>query len=183
MATTDAGFDLVRIWRPAPDGLRPDHDVVLPRGCGPRHLLVHPSGHLCVITEHSGEVFVLARAASGRWGVVSGTPVSSAALPGDAAAELAASRDGVFLYAGLRGSDTIATLRVRGAGERVEPVALVESGVHWPRHHLVADDTLLVAGERSDAVAALTLDQRTGVPGRVRQRAQAPSPACLLPIG
>ena len=51
------GFDLVRTWRPTASGLAPDHDVVLPRGTGPRHLVLHPSGHLHVVTEYSGEVF------------------------------------------------------------------------------------------------------------------------------
>ena len=52
----------------------------------------------------------------------------------------------------------------------------------WPRHHVVVRDTLLVAGQRSDEVVSLTLDLRTGVPGRVRHRADAPSPTCLLPV-
>ena len=60
------------------------------------------------------------------------------------------------------------------------PVALVEAGVDWPRHHVVVRDTLLVAGQRSDEVVSLTLDLRTGVPGRVRHRTPAPSPTCLL---
>jgi 6-phosphogluconolactonase (cycloisomerase 2 family) len=45
----------------------------------------------------------------------------------------------------------------------------------------VVRDILLVAGQRSDEVASLTLDVRTGVPGRVRHRAATPSPTCLLP--
>ncbi|HWI31166.1 MAG TPA: beta-propeller fold lactonase family protein [Microbacterium sp.] len=180
VATTDLGFDLVRIWRPTAAGLRPDHEVVLPRDSGPRHMVVHPSGHLHVVTEHSCEVFTLGRDREGRWILLGGASLS--AMPGDTGAELTPSRDGDFLYAGLRGSNTIATLRVRGAGERVEPVALVESGVDWPRHHLVARDILLVAGQRSDDVASLTLDLRTGVPGRVRHRAEAPSPTALLPV-
>ena len=98
----------------------------------------------------------------------------------DTAAELAASHDGTFLYAGVRGSNTIATLRVTGAGEGLAPVALVDAGVDGPRHHLVVRDTLLVAGQRSDEVASLTLDVRTGVPGRVRHRVEAPTPTCLL---
>ncbi|GAA4057728.1 hypothetical protein GCM10023065_32050 [Microbacterium laevaniformans] len=53
-------------------------------------------------------------------------------------------------------------------------------GVDWPRHHVVVRDTLLVAGQRSDEIAALTLDERTGVPGRARRRVDAPSPTCLL---
>ncbi|MFT4230908.1 MAG: beta-propeller fold lactonase family protein [Microbacterium sp.] len=182
VATTDLGFDLVRVWRPSRSGLCLDHEVVLPRGSGPRHLVVHPSGHLYIVTEYSCEVFVLAPAPSGRWALVGGVPAAPAALPDDAAAELAASRDGAFLYAGLRGSNTIATLRVRGAGETLEPVALVDSGVDWPRHHVVARDTLLVVGQRSDTVTSLALDLRTGVPGRARHRVEAPSPSCLLPV-
>ena len=182
IATTDLGLDLVRFWRAAPAGLRPVQHVALPKGSGPRHLLAHPSGHLYVVTELSCEVFVLAAAADGSWRLVGGTPLGAATLPGDAAAELASSRDGEFLYAGVRGSNTIATLRVRGAGESLAPVALADAGVDWPRHHLVVRDTLLVAGQKSDDVVSLTLDLRTGVPGRVRHRADAPSPTSVLPV-
>jgi 6-phosphogluconolactonase (cycloisomerase 2 family) len=182
LATTDLGFDLVRFWRPTADGLRPVGEVVLPRGTGPRHMLMHPSGHLYVITELSCEVFVLAREESGAWRLVGGTPVNAGTLDGDAAAELAMSRDGSFLYAGVRGSNTLGTLRVRDDGSALEPVALIESGVDWPRYHMVARDTLLVAGQHSNDVASLTLDERTGVPGRVRHRADVPSPTCLLPL-
>lgn len=181
IATTDLGFDLVRIWRVAASGLRPDHEVVLPRGTGPRHLALHPSGHLHVVTEYSCEVFTLAPDRSGRWRLLAGVPVVPIVSPGDSAAELSRSHDGEFLYAGVRGSDTIGVLRVRGAGERIEPVALVDAGVDGPRHHLVVRDTLLVAGQHSDDVVSLTLDIRTGVPGRVRSRAEAPSPTCILP--
>ena len=59
------------------------------------------------------------------------------------------------------GSDTVAVLRVRGDGSQLTPVALADAGVAWPRHHTVVLDTLLVAGQRSGDVAALTLDIRT----------------------
>ncbi|MHC3000136.1 lactonase family protein [Microbacterium sp. HJ5] len=183
IASTDMGLDLVRFWRTAANGLRPVQQVALPKGSGPRHMVFHPSGHLYVVAELSCEVFALAASADGTWRVVGGTPVGAGGvLPGDTAAELATSRDGEFLYAGVRGSNTIATVRVRGSGETLSPVALVDSGVEWPRHHVVVRDALLVAGQRSDEVASLTLDVRTGVPGRVRHRTAAPSPTCLLPI-
>lgn len=182
IATTDLGYDLVRFWRDGGSGLRPVQQVALPRGSGPRHMAWHPSGHLYVVTELSCELFVLAPSEDGTWRLIGGTPLGAGTLPGDAAAELALSRDGEFLYAGVRGSNTIATLRVRGAGELVTPVALVDAGVDWPRHHLVVRDTLLVTGQLSHEVASLTLDLRTGVPGRVRHRAAAPSPTCLLPV-
>jgi 6-phosphogluconolactonase len=181
VATTDMGLDLVRIWRTSATGLRAAGEVVLPKGSGPRHMVWHPSGHLYVVSELSHEVFVLAPDAAGAWRVIAGTPLGSGVLPDDTAAEITSSRDGSFLYAGVRGSNTIATLRVRGDGSSLEPVALVEAGVDWPRNHVVVRDTLLVAGQLSNEVASLTLDERTGVPGAVRHRTAVPSPTCLLP--
>jgi 6-phosphogluconolactonase len=180
IATNELGYDLVRIWRPVGAELRLDHEIVLPAASGPRHSVVHPSGHLHVLTEYTGEVFTLALGRDGRWALVGGT--STGAFPGDTSAELATSRDGQFLYAGHRGSNTLAVLRVRGAGEGLQQVALVDAGVDWPRHHLVVRDTLLVSGQRADEVVSLTLDERTGVPGRVRHRAQVPSPTMVLPV-
>lgn len=180
--TVDMGFDLVRVWHRSGTALRPVQQVVLPRGVGPRHLLCHPSGHVYVVTELSQELFVLAADRAGVWRVVSGTRLHPAALADDAAAEIAASRDGAFIYVGVRGSNTVATLRVHGDGASLAPVALTDCGVDWPRHHVIARDTLLVAGQRSDDVVSMTLDERTGVPGRVRHRTAVPAPTCLLPL-
>lgn len=188
VVTTDMGFDMVRFWRDGAEGLREVQRVVLPGGTGPRHVVWHPSGHLYVLTELSREVFVLASgpppdsAGAPTWRIVGAAAAGAGTLDDDTAAELCASRDGEFVYAGVRGSNTIATLRVRGGGETLSPVALVEAGVDWPRHHLVRDDTLLIAGERSDEVVSRTLDPRTGVPGSVRHRTAAPTPTCLLPV-
>lgn len=182
VVTTDMGRDLVRFWRDNPRGLRAVQQVVLPLGSGPRHTVWHPSGHLYVLTELSREVFVLAPDRAGRWRMLAAAPVSPADLSDDTAAELAVSPDGETLYAGLRGSDTIGVLRVRGSGERVEGIALVDAGVRWPRHHVMVRDTLLVAGQHSDEVVSSTRDPRTGIPGRVRHRVSAPSPTCLLPL-
>lgn len=187
IATTDLGFDLVRFWRAstgsATPGLILDHEVVLPLGTGPRHMVVHPSGHLHVVTEYSCEVFTLAPAADGIWSVVSSTLSSPIAQIGtDFPAELARSRDGQFLYTALRGSNTIATLRVRGGGEALESVALADSGVDWPRHHLVYEGKLLVAGQRSDTVTLLDLDERTGAVRGIRHEAQVPAPTHFLPV-
>lgn len=180
VATTDMGHDLVRFWRQTPTGLAQVQQVVLPLGAGPRHMVHHPSGHLYVVAELSCEIFVLALDAAGSWRMIGATPLGAGTLDDDTAAEIALSRDAEFVYAAVRGSNTLATLRVRGQGDVVTPVALVESGVDWPRHHVVVRDTVLVAGQLSDEVASLTLDLRTGVPGRVRHRTPAPSPTCVL---
>jgi len=178
-ATTDMGLDLVRFWR----GSAAVQQVVLPRGSGPRHMRWHPSGHLFVVTELSHEVFALAPDAGGTWRIVGGSPLSAGTTPGsDFPAELTLSRDARFIQVGIRGSNTIAALGVRGSGDRLRPIALVESGVDWPRHHVTVRDTVLVAGQLSDEVVSLSLDERTGVPGRPRHRVAVPSPTCLLPL-
>lgn len=181
VATTEMGLDLVRIWRSTDTGLRGVQDVVLPEGSGPRHGLWHPSGHLYVVTELSREVFVLAPDREGRWHLRSGQPLLGS-LDTDTAAEICASRDASTLYAGVRGSDTVGVLSVRGAGETLQLLALAETGTHWPRHHVVVDDTLLVAGQLAHEIVSLPLDARTGVPGRVRHRTASPSPTRLLPM-
>lgn len=183
IATTDLGFDLVRIWRVGAEGLRIDHEVVLPRGTGPRHMVVHPSGHLHVVTELSAEVFTLAAGRDGTWAIVSSTTSSLIANVGaDFPSELARSRDGETLYIALRGSNTIAALRVKGSGETVEPLSVADSGVDWPRHILVHEGLLLVAGQRSDDITVVDLDERTGAAGSIRHHAPAPAPTHFLPV-
>lgn len=179
IATTDLGFDLVRIWRIGPSGLVPDHEVVLPYGTGPRHLFLHPSGHLQVITEFSCEIFTLVEV-EGLWRLHAATPTG--ALTGDTGAELTASRDMRFLYAGLRGSDTISVLRVDDNGSTLRPVALAESGVVTPWYHRVVRDALLIAGQGSNEIVSLRLDERTGVPSRPAHRVEHPTPHHLLPV-
>ncbi|MFJ4254027.1 lactonase family protein [Microbacterium sp. NPDC090003] len=183
IVTCDLGFDLVRFWRPSGTGLRLDHEVILPLGVGPRHMVVHPSGHLHIVTEYSCEVFTLAETPSGAWAVVSSTLSSPIAEVGvDFPAELARTRDGAFLYTALRGSNTIAALRVLGGGERLESIALADSGVVWPRHHLVFEGKLVVAGQRSDSISLIDLDERTGAPLGIRHQAPAATPTHILPV-
>ncbi|WP_156761229.1 lactonase family protein [Microbacterium karelineae] len=179
VATTDLGFDLVRIWGVGSGRLLPDHEVVLPQGSGPRHMVMHDSGRLFVVTEFSCEVVTLAEGGDGLWGVFS--TVDTGAADGDTGAELAASPDGRILYAGLRGSDRIAVLRVDP--EVIVPIALVDAGVKVPRHHVVAEGRLLVAGQRSDEIVALEIDEATGIPGAVVARLDTPTPQHIRPVG
>jgi 6-phosphogluconolactonase (cycloisomerase 2 family) len=183
VASTDMGLDLVRFWRVTASGLRLVQEVVLPRGSGPRHTVWHPSGHLYVLTELSCEVFALRAGADGVWHVVSGVALSpDVQLGSDTAAEITPSRDRETLYAGVRGSDALGVVRIGGDGSSLRPLAFVEAGTHWPRNHVVVRDTVLVAGQRASEVVSLPIDERTGIPGRVRHRTLVPSPTCLLPM-
>lgn len=179
--TVDTGFDLVRVWRDVASAPVLAQQVLLPRGSGPRHIVRHASGTLFVVTEYSCEVYVLEQDAGGSWRIATGTPVGDV-LTGDAAAGITTSSRGEFVYVGVRGSNTIATLKVGDGGRTLSPVGLVDAGADWPRCHLTAGNGVLVAGQRSDDVVALGIDDRTGVAGGVRARTHAPSPTSLLPL-
>ena len=133
--TTDLGHDLLRIWnvRSGPGlALEPvlDHEVVLPRGSGPRHLVQHPGGHVFVVTEYSIEVAVAGLSPDSgefRLGFV-GPATAGGALPDDSAAEIALAADGRHAYVGVRGSNRICVLEVEAGGAALRPVADVPSG-------------------------------------------------------
>ncbi|SFT81634.1 beta-propeller fold lactonase family protein [Arthrobacter sp. ov118] len=184
--TTDLGHDLLRIWTvrrgPAP-GLVLDHEVVLPQGSGPRHLVQHQGGHVFVVTEYSIQVAVAGKSPdSGDFQLVFvGPATAGGALPGDSAAEIALTADGRHAYVGVRGSNRVSALEVEADGAALRPLADVASGGDWPRHHLVRDGWLHVAHERSGDIVTFPLDAETGLPGKPRGRLQVPSPTALVP--
>ncbi|MFE4196200.1 lactonase family protein [Paenarthrobacter sp. NPDC056912] len=180
--TTDLGHDLVRVWKYVPGGgLQPDHQVVLPKDSGPRHLARHHSGTVFVDTEYSVEVAAVRMEPDGTYELSAMVPASiNKAFDGDSGAEIALSPDGRFAYVGVRGSNRICVLKVADDGTGLEPVAEVPSGGDWPRHHLVREGWLDVAHERSDDVVSFTLDPETGLPDGPVSRVETGSPSALV---
>lgn len=181
--TTDLGRDLVRVWCYVPGaGLLLDHEVVLPKDSGPRHLVQHESGNVLVVTECSIQVAVLSISpAAGHYALISYGPATfGGAQDGDAAAEIALAPDGRHAYVGVRGSNRISVLAVQSNGTQLRPLADIPSGGDWPRHHLVRDGQLHVAHERSGDVATFALNPETGMPGTPIQRLRTGSPTALV---
>lgn len=192
MVTTDMGHDLLRSWRFGADhGLESRGTVTLAHGSGPRHFALSSTGIVYVNTEYSGEVIMLAppsatKAATaleqnGPWLELRGSfPVSaSGARPGDSVAEICLDPAEQHLYVGVRGSDVIGKLALDGDGV---PSAFEEipCGGAWPRHHCIDGDRLVVALERSHALATFTL-AAGGSPAQPPQLLAAGSPTCVLP--
>ncbi|XAS67708.1 beta-propeller fold lactonase family protein [Micrococcaceae bacterium Sec5.7] len=181
--TTDLGHDLLRVWNYAPGkGLDLDHEVVLPEGSGPRHLVQHGNGSVFVVSEYSIQVFVVRPAAdSGNFQLISHGPATlGEALPSDAAAEIALAPDGRHMYVGVRGSNRIGVLAVDDIGSSLSPLADFPSGGDWPRHHLVRNSWLHVAHERSGDVVTFALDPVSGLPGSPVNRLRTGSPTALV---
>ncbi|WP_150309002.1 lactonase family protein [Planctomonas psychrotolerans] len=148
-------------------------------GTGPRHLRRHPSGHVYLVTEHSREVFVLARdGAAVR--IVSSTPIAADDVAGDTAAELSITEDGRFVHVGLRGSNRLATLAVTDGGATLTPTEIASCGGNWPRHHVVDGSLLHVANQLSSTVTTFRIDDRTGMLTQLGLAEPVPSPTFLL---
>ncbi|MBG6238791.1 6-phosphogluconolactonase (cycloisomerase 2 family) [Mycetocola sp. CAN_C7] len=181
IATTDLGHDTVRIWSRNVARLSLSQEIVLPFGVGPRHLVAHPSGHVHVVTEYSNEVFTLSRADDGRWRVVASVLATADSIEdGDNASEitLAASREQI--HVSIRGTNRVATLTISGDGSVLRPIADVDSGGDWPRHHAESGGLLHVANEKSGQVSSFRLDAR-GVPAKRIGSVETGSPTCLVP--
>ena len=180
--TTDLGHDTLRIWNYEPGtGLVADHEVVLPYGSGPRHLVEHPSGSVFIVSEYSVEVFVVRPEAGTYELVFRGPATAGGSQEGDSAAEICLGLQGNFAYAGVRGSNIISVLEVAAGGTELIPVKDTDSGGDWPRHHLVRGNWLHVAHERSDNIATFELDPVTGLPGPLLHNLPTPSPTALVP--
>lgn len=173
--TTDLGHDTVRVWRAEGASLVPVAETVLPFGCGPRHMALHPSGHIYVMTEYSIEVAVLD---PHTLGVVSVVPaIAPHERDGNAGAHISFDGDG-HLHVTVRGANVVGVLEVTDAGARVHPVAAVDCGGNWPRHHLQLGDRLFVANQLSEDIAVFRL--RDGMPVPETTVATG-SPTCLVP--
>ncbi|MEU9860116.1 lactonase family protein [Streptomyces sp. NPDC047971] len=186
VTAVDLGTDSVRIYalEPASGALRPHGETVLRRGSGPRHLAFHAAGgHAYVLNELEPTLTVC------RWDAAAGAlePVAeTSVLPEGATgasypSALVASPDGRFLWAAVRGEDSVAVLALDETGEKAALVASVPCGGHWPRD-LALDPSgrrLYAANERSGDVTRFDIDAESGIPHRAGA-IEAPAATCVV---
>jgi 6-phosphogluconolactonase (cycloisomerase 2 family) len=172
--SVDLGADAVYIYKLNLNTgkLRLHKQVLLPSGAGPRHLAFHPNGRYAyILGELRAEVTVaswdpaLGKLTLGT--VVSAIPAGSTGdqYPG----EVTVSADGRFVYATVRGPNTIASFGVSDGGASITRLSNVATGGNWPRH-LTLDPSerwFYVANQRSGTVTWLPRDPATGLPGVV----------------
>ncbi|WP_306327668.1 lactonase family protein [Streptomyces venezuelae] len=186
VVSVDLGTDSVRICALDPDTgtLRLHGETALRPGTGPRHLAFHPAGtHAYVLNELEPTLTVC------RWDAAAGvleplgeTPVVPDGTTGPSyPSEVVVAPDGRFLWAAVRGDDTLAVLALDPDGAKASLVATVPCGGTWPRDLTLAPSGrhLYAANERSGDVTWFTLDPETGVPARAGAIA-APAASCVV---
>lgn len=188
MLSVDLGTDSVRVCAhdPATGELQVHTETALRAGTGPRHLAFHPGGAVVyVLHELEPQVTVCG------WDPVSGqlepageVPVAPEAAPGAARAypsAVVASPDGRFLWAAVRGADTVVTLSLADGPDKPQLSGAVDCGGSWPRD-LAVDPSgrrLYAANERSGDVTWFEVDALTGRLHRTGSVA-VPAAACVV---
>ncbi|BFU46559.1 lactonase family protein [Krasilnikovia sp. MM14-A1004] len=178
---SDLGSD--RVWRCRLDPASGRLTLVAPAvvaapGTGPRHMLRSADGTLLVVGELRGDLsWYRPGGPDGALRRVGDIP-SSTTLGTHHPSELAAGRDGRYVYVANRGPDTIAAFEWDGTDATL--VAEVPTGGAWPRHLALFTDHLYVANERSHTVTVFRIDPDTGVPRRQGDPVGEASPTCLL---
>ncbi|MFI9201402.1 lactonase family protein [Streptomyces sp. NPDC053048] len=182
----DLGTDSV--WTYALDPVTGDPvrhgETRLRPGSGPRHLVFHPRGDRAYILNELTPTVTLCR-----WDAATGTlePAGEVRVvpPGVETAcypsAPVVSADGRFLWAAVRGHDSIATLALDAPGDHAELRHTAGCGGHWPRDLTAHPDgtVLYAANERSGDVTWFTVDPDTGIPAPAGSIA-APAASCVL---
>lgn len=195
----DLGTDRVYVYRfSAAQGTLTPCDppwAALHPGAGPRHLALHPNGRwLYCINELDVTVSLLAfdpetgRLAERGWfpllceheesfGHSAGRSLKNL----NSAAEIALDPAGRFLYASIRGHDSIAILAVSPDGG-LTLLGHASTRGRTPRHFALSPDgrLLVAANQDSDSLVAFRVNPETGSLTPTGHVARVPSPACVL---
>ncbi|MEV6554300.1 lactonase family protein [Nocardia sp. NPDC051756] len=179
----DLGVDAIYVYRLAGDKLKQHARVALAPGSGPRHLTFHPNGRTAFLAnELNSTVTVL------DWRPDRGELRAGQSVPADPntggdrnypSAPVVA-KDGRFLYLANRGHDNVATFAVLGA--MLMPMGTTPCGGKFPRDLTLSPDGrhLYAANQKSNSVALLDLDPRTGLPAASSAVLDAPAATCVL---
>ncbi|MET9881739.1 lactonase family protein [Streptomyces sp. NPDC006430] len=186
--SVDLGTDSVRVCVPDPatGALRLHGETALRAGTGPRHLAFHPDGMVVYVLHELEPQLTVCRwyPGSGRLEPVGEVPVASTGAPGAVRvypSAVVASPDGRFVWAAVRGTDTLATFSLAGGAEKPRLAGSVACGGSWPRD-LAIDPSgrrLYAANERSGDVTWFDVDPLTGLP---RRAGSLPVPAATCVV-
>lgn len=129
--------------------------LVMPTGCGPRHLCIQ-NDMMYIVGELSSQLFVVPLNSS--LSIVQTLSTLSAASPAEnIAAAIHSSDDGKAIFVSNRGDDSIAVFRVLPDGT-LEPADICKTGGKTPRDFAVFGQYLIVANQDSDKITALKFD-------------------------
>jgi 6-phosphogluconolactonase len=154
-------------------------------GSGPRHMALHPGGHLVFVVNELAST-ITTFSLEGRHGdlrergTVTTLPAGFTGL--NDCADLHVHPSGRFLYASNRGHDSIAVFAVDQATGALTPVEHVPTQGRTPRNFALAPGGRFLFAENQDAgtVVGFKVDPTTGRLTPTGQVVAVPSPVCMV---
>ncbi|HEY0777997.1 MAG TPA: lactonase family protein [Gemmatirosa sp.] len=163
--------------------------VAVAAGAGPRHLAFHPNGRFVYVSDE-----LALTVAAFRFDPATGAlaPLGTASLvagPAPAtertAADLHFAPSGRFLYASVRGDNTLVVFGVDAGTGALTFVQRVPTGGDWPRNFGLdpAGRFLYVANQRSNTITAFRVDAASGRVTPTGTHVEVPAPVCVRFLG
>jgi 6-phosphogluconolactonase len=163
---------------------RPELDVVLPPGSGPRHFAFGPKGAKAYVINELLQTVTAFRYApkTGKLTAVDtvSTLPDAKPVPGNSTAEVRVHPNGKFVYGSNRGHDSIAVFAV-GKGGKLSAVQHVPVGGKTPRNfNFDPSGRFLFAGHQgSNSFSVFTVDGKTGQLSATGKTFKVGSPVCF----
>ncbi|MFI5618820.1 lactonase family protein [Streptomyces sp. NPDC051567] len=186
--SVDLGTDSVRVCTPDPatGAPRVHTETALRAGTGPRHLAFHPDAAVVYVLHELEPQLTVCRwnPEAGRLEPVAEVPVAPTGASGAPRAYPSAvvvSPDGRFLWAAVRGADTVVTFSLADGPGKPRLAGAVDCGGRWPRD-LAVDPSgrrLYAANEHSGDVTWFDVDPLTGLP-RAAGSVAVPAATCVV---
>jgi 6-phosphogluconolactonase len=154
-------------------------------GAGPRHMKFHPNGEFAYVLNElqlSVTAFRYDRAAGRLEAIqtISALPESMREVP-STASEIRIHPSGQFVYAAIRGHDSIAAFRIDPANGELTFIEREPVRGSWPRNFNL-DPTgkwLVAAGRNSNTLAVFQVDPETGGLIFTGKSVSCPTPICV----
>jgi 6-phosphogluconolactonase len=163
---------------------RPDQDVQVAPGSGPRHLDFHPNGRFAYLVNelNSSLVGCAFDPKAGRLEEMQVVPMLPEGYRGsNLAADVHVAPNGKFLYATNRGHDSLVIYALDADSGRLTFAGYEPTGGNYPRNFAI-DPTgtfLLAANQNSGTILTFWIDAQTGKLSFTGQETQVPTPACI----
>jgi len=185
----DLGLDKVFTYRldPARGGLAPEPQfTAIAAGSGPRHLAFRPDGKFAYVVNEMLASVTAFRYDAGRGTLAELQTISALQLgrtitKDDSGAEIATHPGGKFLYASIRGYDSIATFRIDAEKGTLTSVHRMPTG-KTPRGFAIdpSGRFLVVGNQNAGTLDVFRIDQRTGEPSSTGTVIQVGSPVSVV---
>lgn len=179
-AVADLGTDLLSLIKLGRNGdLEISSQVVMPAGCGPRHMRLHPNGRFTLIC---GELDSTVLCLDANFALVdrkSTLPPETAI--DNTAAEICIAPDGRYVYLSNRGHNSIAVFGFDADTGLLNPLGHTSSNGTTPRHFQLtrSGKHLIVANQGSDNLVVLQRDPHTGILADTGSAIHETAPTCI----